>query len=1229
MDEEEFMEEKIEQIDAGLDDVFSRLEDEKFDPDPDRADWGRFTSEVRDLHDAFEREVMAPFESVRSELSDLDREALGDPIARIGSYVAAVLYASSRTSEAIGLLGKMADLASGDLVEELRAAERDPANFALLVRGRLLSRRDEYDAARGVFDRVVKGSREGLLVSAARDARIAAKPLTGAPTLFRFNGFGLGMYGARDHAGATYVSTHCVSALWVPVLPLSAYRVVDHGDEGYGFVSRAPLSAFATWYRRAALAAVVGLVAWFGINSYLDSPSRLAAKAYDRAHSAEKSGDTAAAIAGYEAVLETYSHKVEGEVIADTGVALARLYASQVPDPLEPRAVDHAVRVLRRIEQMPTAARNAAIERVVTDEVASWSQSIGTDTVTAAGANLQLIEAAQSAAGLRLSEKFIGQRAVAVTALGKQLADDWPLEALALYMGEGTSDPHIAAVAAPIVDAIGERYSLIRAAKTDLELWAQQAGKVPELAEQAGAVNERLAAASAELDDAERKTVLAIDDAELLAGFLAKRPDDQEVAVVLASVQASSGDIAAAVTTLSSLGKPGWLIPSAQQLLASLYTETGQLEEAGAMLTRILSFRLPRMQRASHAYFEAAQAEQDRLVAQAQSGNIPFDLQQELSGQSDAKQQEIFQNWLTEKLDSNSQLAALKDEYTRYEDVVPMSLNLGMIKLRRANQTTGDARAALLDEAERAFLAIRQDAEGLPSYHLGLGQVYHRLGRPGDGDAEFQHVLARDDPGLALAVSRSYRELGLETRAKEVAAQVYESGKAPFHYEAASMLGVMSSDLDEAEMWFKRGDQSAPDVRNSLREVQARRFARDGKLAEADRAMAEVAAYHDKQAAHSAVSANNAAIAYMARFQYSGDKKHLVAATRSFDNALRLTADNALLLGNAADLYELVGRVEVIGAWVDLSELQPDSDAIDAIYGTLLSGPMRAQVIERAKKNAFLRKSAALTEQEIVLAPKGIAGYRRLSGWYATIDAVDKLTRVRDAVVRQGAFDTAESDAARARVQSGEMDEEILARFDQYIATARAVADRAGGKAPTRAAAQLLLANALERKARLRDDLEQQAEAVAAFRRAAEIWPQMGAENDLANALASLAGMSAAKSSAELSDLWRAERRIYGASTLLFRATSGEHGPAIQATLRQQPELAEAARLTRPAAAGRPSLGHWLLGHLAGDSELETLGGKWVERPVERLASEIAARLDANDPGAQFWFEYIQNKSSQ
>ena len=62
------------------------------------------------------------------------------------------------------------------------------------------------------------------------------KPIRTSPSLFTINGFGLSVYGARDHDEETntYVKTHCVCALFIPVLALGAYRVSE-AEEGWHF----------------------------------------------------------------------------------------------------------------------------------------------------------------------------------------------------------------------------------------------------------------------------------------------------------------------------------------------------------------------------------------------------------------------------------------------------------------------------------------------------------------------------------------------------------------------------------------------------------------------------------------------------------------------------------------------------------------------------------------------------------------------------------------------------------------------------------------------------------------------------------------------------------------------------------------------------------------------------------------------------------------------------------
>jgi tetratricopeptide (TPR) repeat protein len=85
------------------------------------------------------------------------------------------------------------------------------------------------------------------------------QPIRTAPSLGTVNGIGCTVVGSRnyDPATGTYVKTHCLCVLFVPVVALGAYRVAD-AQQGWYFLGRVPLSRFAkTWNW-----CLVGLVLW-------------------------------------------------------------------------------------------------------------------------------------------------------------------------------------------------------------------------------------------------------------------------------------------------------------------------------------------------------------------------------------------------------------------------------------------------------------------------------------------------------------------------------------------------------------------------------------------------------------------------------------------------------------------------------------------------------------------------------------------------------------------------------------------------------------------------------------------------------------------------------------------------------------------------------------------------------------------------------------------------------
>jgi tetratricopeptide (TPR) repeat protein len=94
------------------------------------------------------------------------------------------------------------------------------------------------------------------------------KPVDQVPTIFRVLGTGLTMVGRTSYHDetATYVSAHCLTVLFVPVLAVGAYRVQDNPRGGWFFLGKEPMSVLSWCGNVASLLlflALIGGGVWF------------------------------------------------------------------------------------------------------------------------------------------------------------------------------------------------------------------------------------------------------------------------------------------------------------------------------------------------------------------------------------------------------------------------------------------------------------------------------------------------------------------------------------------------------------------------------------------------------------------------------------------------------------------------------------------------------------------------------------------------------------------------------------------------------------------------------------------------------------------------------------------------------------------------------------------------------------------------------------------------------
>jgi len=1183
------------------------LLEEVLTPDPARSDWASLEGRVQLVSSTVRKSVLDALPAK----PDKDAQELYADVARLVGAVGALLFAAGDKFGSDRFLLRAAELApQGALRDELQAGRRDPGAFCQLNLARWLVSHGRGSLARTPLRAVASETQELALKRAARDVPRGPRPLTSAPPLFRLNGFGVGIYGSRDaRADGSYVTTYCVSALFVPILPLAAYRVRRVEGNRYQFFSRERLGPWARGGQAAVLLAALGWGGYTGVRAYLESPSRLVRIGVAEGKRLESSGKRDEAMTRYLATVGQFAERTD---VTPAAEGVVRVAAASVKEPCRPEDVAVAGRVVAAFDRLPVHARSGAPAAFLSRRLLAWSDQIGTASPARVRAALSVLDLAA----------HVGDKADAATVsarrteLRRTLADalaaaQRPADALTHYLM--LDDARSLQAAGEAIARFGDGPSLWAESAPEVRQWIARAGKQPQLAATATEFAKRIAQAATAV--AASAAVLETGSAARIAAAHARAPLDQELVAALAGARKRQGDPAGCLSQLAVLGPPGHLTGDAQQLLGACAADTGELERSAAVLEALLDERLPAFVRARKEYFAAADAAESRLGDQADRGALPSEISKAIEAAPQDKKSEVYQKWVDATLAKDPRLGELRAEYLRHGAVVPASLTLGSVELRRAADLAGEERRARLEAAERAFLAVREEAEGGSRFHLGLGQVYYRLGKVEEGAKELQGLLDRSDPDLTLAVANAYRELGIDRRAREIAEALYASASSlEVKQAAASTRSLVFVDLDDEEKWLSRCDQTSSYVRTRLLEARAQRLLRDGKNAEADRAFAQAVEIYDRRAAHDPSSANNAAVALMARHSATGDLAHLRGAVERLEASIRLEPDDAVLLGNLAGALDDLSHLAVLERWARGRELLASGPEARSLLSMMTTGPLRDPVLEALRREPSFQRQLDVTRQEQILAPQKPAPYLRLLGWLRwsrDTAGLEALTRLVDQVsaIDQGDPELVKAWRSGARDAQGRVDAgKQLQRSEERL---RRVARLA--HPPTVACAYLLHADDLDTVAFYDSSVDSYAASADAYRRALASWPDSGAAIGLSDALMKVAAWRAAGSSAALKAALEKERRIYGMTTMLYRAATGPAGADVLRALRRQPELAEAARLRRLATTRLLGTTDWMVAKLADDAALEKAAEPAFARADLSLSLSLDVKLRPGD----------------
>lgn len=112
------------------------------------------------------------------------------------------------------------------------------------------------------------------------------------PSLGSVNGFGATLVGQRDHdpETGTYVTTQCVSLLFIPVFAIGAYRVAAAPGGGWYCLGKVPLSKFAKRWNFILVLGILAAIGGIWWTTYTKSPEYAAARKLQDADRAAEAG---------------------------------------------------------------------------------------------------------------------------------------------------------------------------------------------------------------------------------------------------------------------------------------------------------------------------------------------------------------------------------------------------------------------------------------------------------------------------------------------------------------------------------------------------------------------------------------------------------------------------------------------------------------------------------------------------------------------------------------------------------------------------------------------------------------------------------------------------------------------------------------------------------------------------------------------------------------------------
>jgi len=707
-------------------------------------------------------------------------------------------------------------------------------------------------------------------------------------------------------------------------------------------------------------------------------------------------------------------------------------------------------------------------------------------------------------------------------------------------------------------------------------------------------------------------------------------PQDLDAVGALAVILEAAGERARCRSLLEprrdSLGQT-----EGARILGQIYAAEGRADVALPLLEAYTRDRLARLHEAQQRYDATVQRVWDEGLARLQRGSGPAFFYQRYDRASDEEKEQLVQEYLAARLRESPDLRKELEQVRRAAEVVPAGIDLAIMRLRRAQDLPqGAERRRELEAAEATFLSLGGVAGETDEYRLFLGQVYYWLGRPEEGKALHDALLAAHEraPAMLYQVASVLRGVGDHGAARALLEEAWEAAPAGPDRDAIAAMRAASPIEEEDELaWLERAGTSMATVRARRGAVEGARALAQGRVKEAeDLLRAAIAAYDELP--ETSQSANDSALACFTLYGATGDMQAFTQGVARMERAVALDPAGSISAHNAAQVLLEQAVLDTSREAVDLPRLRwrVGTDLLSYLHANEAE---RAAVVSRLRGQPALARARRLFEQVIVLAPRNVTVLAGLAELHVLTDDEQALRELAGRLADgKATFDTGAQQAEVLAYYAGARDEKWIEEMQATVARLRPLVRELSGRPDrTYAAAASALAGALLGLANVGGEVDT-GQVVALATRAAEAAPSSGTAQGLISALDARALDALAREDAAFeADRKRLRRALSGVQLLAWIL---DHDGPLRERALALPDVQRALVLEARDVAAYPSLASArqavLLRAVASDAAeaaRQGAGGNEIARLRSRM-NLILAPYVASTVLEEYWWRRLE-----